>query len=87
MGNTHFSATPCVSLLAREGQLPLASDGGLTCHLHPPFHAVQCATPKPPARHILSRCLVHHLHDLLLHLQRLPGQSLHVLRAQVSKLW
>lgn len=44
----------CVFLPAREGQLPLASDGGPPCHLCPSFHAVQRGKPFLPACCVLS---------------------------------
>lgn len=60
------------------------SAGGAAARLRAALHALQRAAALLPARALRPRRLVHHLHDPLLLLQRLPGQPLHVLRAQVS---
>lgn len=58
--------------------------GGNATRLRAALHAMQRAAALQHARVLRPRRLVHHLHDPLLLLQRLPGQPLHVLWAQVS---
>lgn len=69
---------------AGQGQHLASCPGGLAARLRPALHAVQRAAAPLPPRAFRPRRLVHHLHDRLLLLQRIPGQSLHVLRPQVS---
>lgn len=70
--------------LAWEGQPLAAKPGAGPDVVCAPAAAVQCQTPPPPGCGLRARRLVHHLHGRLRLLQRLPRQSLHVLRAQVS---
>lgn len=69
---------------AGQGQHLASCPGGVAARLRPALHAVQRSAASLLPRVLWARRLVHHHHDLLLLLQRILGQSLHVLRPQVS---
>lgn len=70
---------------AGQRQHLASGPGGPAARLHPALHAEQRPAASLPPRALRARRLVYRLHGLLLLLQRILGQSLHVLRPQVSE--